>query len=153
MQHLQRALVKLQGWVRHEQLKVCVLFEGRDAAGKGGTIKRIVERTNPRVVRVAALGTPTEKEKSQWYFQRYVEHLPSGGEIVIFDRSWYNRAGVQHAIGFCTDDAHAEFLHSCPLFEDADPFRDRPREVLVLGERRRSRSAGQGSLRTRKRGS
>jgi polyphosphate kinase len=118
MQHLQRELVKLQEWVRREQLKICVLFEGRDAAGKGGTIKRIVERTNPRVVRVAALGTPTEKEKSQWYFQRYVEHLPSGGEIVLFDRSWYNRAGVEHVMGFCTDDEYREFLHSCPLFEE-----------------------------------
>jgi polyphosphate kinase 2 len=117
MQHLQRELVKLQEWVRHEQLKVCVLFEGRDAAGKGGTIKRIVERTNPRVVRVAALGTPTEKEKSQWYFQRYVEHLPSGGEIVLFDRSWYNRAGVEHVMGFCTDDEYQAFLRDCPLFE------------------------------------
>jgi polyphosphate kinase 2 len=118
MQRLQRELVKLQEWVRHEQLKVCVLFEGRDAAGKGGTIKRIVERTNPRVVRVAALGTPTEKEKTQWYFQRYVQHLPSGGEIVLFDRSWYNRAGVEHVMGFCTDDEYREFLHSCPLFEE-----------------------------------
>jgi polyphosphate kinase 2 len=118
MQRLQRELVKLQEWVRHEQLKVAVLFEGRDAAGKGGTIKRIVERTNPRVVRVAALGTPTEKEKSQWYFQRYVQHLPSGGEIVLFDRSWYNRAGVEHVMGFCTDAEYREFLHSCPLFEE-----------------------------------
>jgi polyphosphate kinase 2 len=118
MQRLQRELVKLQEWVRHESLKICVLFEGRDAAGKGGTIKRIVERTNPRVVRVAALGTPTEKEKSQWYFQRYAEHLPSGGEIVLFDRSWYNRAGVEHVMGFCTDDEYREFLHSCPLFEE-----------------------------------
>ena len=118
MQRLQRELVKLQEWVRHEQLKLCVLFEGRDAAGKGGTIKRIVERTNPRVVRVAALGTPTEKEKTQWYFQRYVEHLPSGGEIVLFDRSWYNRAGVEHVMGFCTDDEYREFLRSCPLFEE-----------------------------------
>jgi polyphosphate kinase 2 len=118
MPRLQRELVKLQEWVRHEQLKVCVLFEGRDAAGKGGTIKRIVERTNPRVVRVAALGTPTEKEKSQWYFQRYVQHLPSGGEIVLFDRSWYNRAGVERVMGFCTDDEYEEFLRSVPQFEE-----------------------------------
>jgi polyphosphate kinase len=118
MQRLQRELVKLQEWVRHENLKMCVLFEGRDAAGKGGTIKRIVERTNPRVVRVAALGTPTEKEKTQWYFQRYVAHLPAGGEIVLFDRSWYNRAGVEHVMGFCTEDEYREFLHSCPQFEE-----------------------------------
>jgi polyphosphate kinase 2 len=114
---LQRELVKLQGWVRHEGLKVCVLFEGRDAAGKGGTMKRIVERTNPRVVRVVALGTPTEKERSQWYFQRYVAHLPSAGEIVLFDRSWYNRAGVERVMGFCTDEEHTEFLRSAPEFE------------------------------------
>jgi polyphosphate kinase 2 len=118
MERLQRELVKLQEWVRQEGLKMCVLFEGRDAAGKGGTIKRIAERTNPRVVRVAALGTPTEKEKTQWYFQRYVEHLPSGGEIVLFDRSWYNRAGVEHVMGFCTEDEYREFLHSCPAFEE-----------------------------------
>jgi polyphosphate kinase 2 len=116
--HLQRELVKLQDWVRQEGLKLCVLFEGRDAAGKGGTIKRIVERTNPRVVRVAALGTPTEREQTQWYFQRYVEHLPAGGEIVLFDRSWYNRAGVERVMGFCTDDEYREFLRSCPMFED-----------------------------------
>ena len=114
---LQRELVKLQEWVRHEGLKVCVLFEGRDAAGKGGTIKRIVERTNPRVVRVVALPTPTEKERSQWYFQRYVTQLPSAGEIVLFDRSWYNRAGVERVMGFCTDEEYEEFLRSCPEFE------------------------------------
>jgi polyphosphate kinase 2 len=117
MARLQRELVKLQEWVRQEGLKVCVLFEGRDAAGKGGTIKRIVERTNPRIVRVAALGTPTDKEKTQWYFQRYVAHLPSGGEIVLFDRSWYNRAGVERVMGFCSDDEYKEFLRSCPEFE------------------------------------
>ncbi|HMT62421.1 MAG TPA: polyphosphate kinase 2, partial [Microthrixaceae bacterium] len=114
---LQRELVKLQEWVRQEQLKVCVLFEGRDAAGKGGTIKRVVERTNPRVVRVAALDKPTEKERTQWYFQRYVQNLPSGGEIVLFDRSWYNRAGVEKVMGFCTDEEYQEFLRSCPEFE------------------------------------
>src|SRR5437773_4619620 len=114
---LQRELVKLQEWVRHEGLKLCVLFEGRDAAGKGGTIKRIVERTNPRVVRVAALGTPTEKEKTEWYFQRYVAQLPAGGEIVLFDRSWYNRAGVEHVMGFCSDEEYQEFLGACPAFE------------------------------------
>ena len=114
---LQRELVKLQEWVRHEQLKLCVLFEGRDAAGKGGTIKRIVERTNPRVVRVVALDKPSNRERSQWYFQRYAEHLPAGGEIVLFDRSWYNRAGVEHVMGFCTQDEYEEFLRSCPEFE------------------------------------
>jgi polyphosphate kinase 2 len=117
LSRLQRELVKLQEWVRHEGLKVCVLFEGRDAAGKGGTIKRIVERTNPRVVRVAALDKPTEKERTQWYFQRYVAELPSGGEIVLFDRSWYNRAGVERVMGFCSDAEHEEFLRSCPEFE------------------------------------
>src|SRR3954447_1161586 len=114
---LQRELVKLQEWVRQENLRVCVLFEGRDAAGKGGTIKRIVDRTNPRIVRVAALGTPTEKEKTQWYFQRYVAHLPAGGEIVLFDRSWYNRAGVERVMGFCTEREYEEFMRSCPEFE------------------------------------
>ena len=114
---LQRELVKLQEWVRTKGLKVCVLFEGRDAAGKGGAIKRIVERTNPRVVRVVALGTPTERQKTQWYFQRYIEHLPAGGEIVLFDRSWYNRAGVERVMGFCTDAQYEEFLRSCPDLE------------------------------------
>lgn len=114
---LQRELVKLQEWVRHERLKLCVLFEGRDAAGKGGTIKRIVERTNPRVVRVVALDKPTERERSQWYFQRYAEQLPAGGEIVLFDRSWYNRPGVEHVMGFCNQDEYEEFLRSCPDFE------------------------------------
>jgi polyphosphate kinase 2 len=114
---LQRELVKLQEWVRTEGLQICVLFEGRDAAGKGGAIKRIVERTNPRVVRVVALDAPTEREKRQWYFQRYVAQLPAAGEIVLFDRSWYNRAGVERVMGFCTDDEYDEFLHSCPDFE------------------------------------
>jgi polyphosphate kinase 2 len=118
LEHLQRELVKLQDWVRQEGLKVCIIFEGRDAAGKGGTIKRITERTNPRVVRVAALPTPTEKEKTQWYFQRYVAHLPAGGEIVLFDRSWYNRAGVERVMGFCTEAEYLEFLRSCPAFEE-----------------------------------
>ncbi len=117
LQRLQRELVKLQEWVQRESLKVCVLFEGRDAAGKGSTIKRIAERTNPRVVRIAALGTPTERERSQWYFQRYVAYLPAAGEIVLFDRSWYNRAGVEHVMGFCTDEEYEEFLRSCPEFE------------------------------------
>ena len=115
---LQRELVKLQQWVAHEGLKVCVLFEGRDAAGKGGTIKRIMDRTNPRIVRVVALGTPTERERTQWYFQRYVANLPAAGEVVLFDRSWYNRAGVERVMGFCTDGEYEEFLRSCPEFEN-----------------------------------
>lgn len=114
---LQRELVRLQEWVRREGLKVCILFEGRDAAGKGGSIKRIAERTNPRIVRVVALDKPTERETTQWYFQRYVAHLPAAGEIVLFDRSWYNRAGVERVMGFCTDDEYEEFLRSCPDFE------------------------------------
>lgn len=114
---LQIELVKLQEWIKAKKLKVVVIFEGRDAAGKGGVIKRINERLNPRVCRVVALGTPTEKEKTQWYFQRYVPHLPAGGEMVLFDRSWYNRAGVERVMGFCTDDEYWEFLRSCPNFE------------------------------------
>ncbi len=115
--HLQVELVKLQEWVKFKGLKVVVLFEGRDAAGKGGTIKRITECLNPRICRVVALGVPTEKEKTQWYFQRYVAQLPAAGEIVLFDRSWYNRAGVEHVMGFCTEPEYQEFLHSCPEFE------------------------------------
>ena len=114
---LQIELVKLQEWIKEKRLRVVVLFEGRDAAGKGGTIKRVTESLNPRVCRVVALGTPTEREKTQWYFQRYVAHLPAAGEMVLFDRSWYNRAGVEHVMGFCTDDEYLEFLHSCPEFE------------------------------------
>jgi len=114
---LQLELVKLQDWVKAEGLKVVCLFEGRDAAGKGGVIKRISEPLNPRVCRVVALGTPTEREKTQWYFQRYVPHLPAAGEIVLFDRSWYNRAGVEHVMGFCTEDEYREFLASVPEFE------------------------------------
>ena len=117
LSRLQTELVKLQEWVKHEGLKVVVLFEGRDAAGKGGTIKRITERLNPRVCRVMALGTPTEREKTQWYFQRYVPHLPAAGEIVLFDRSWYNRPGVERVMGFCTEDQVQEFFRSCPEFE------------------------------------
>src|SRR4051794_28823998 len=115
---LQFELIKLQEWVRVEGLKVCIIFEGRDAAGKGGVIKRIAESLNPRVCRIVALGTPTERERGQWYFQRYVAQLPAKGEIVLFDRSWYNRAGVEKVMGFCTDDEYKEFLHSCPVFED-----------------------------------
>jgi polyphosphate kinase 2 len=110
-------LVKLQEWVKQQGLRVVMLFEGRDAAGKGGTIKRITECLNPRVCRVVALGTPTERDKTQWYFQRYVPHLPAAGEMVLFDRSWYNRAGVERVMGFCTDDEYREFLRSCPEFE------------------------------------
>jgi polyphosphate kinase len=114
---LQKELIKLQEWIRHKNLKVVVIFEGRDAAGKGGVIKRITESLNPRVCRVVALPAPTEREKSQWYFQRYVAHLPAGGEMVLFDRSWYNRAGVERVMGFCTDEEYAEFLRSVPEFE------------------------------------
>ena len=114
---LQIELVKLQEWIKHESLKVVVVFEGRDAAGKGGVIKRIVQRLNPRVCRVVALGVPTEREKTQWYFQRYVPHLPAAGEMALFDRSWYNRAGVERVMGFCTEDEYQEFLRSCPEFE------------------------------------
>jgi len=110
-------MVKFQEWIRHEGLKVVALFEGRDAAGKGGTIKRITESLNPRICSVVALPAPTEREKTQWYFQRYVAHLPSAGEMVLFDRSWYNRAGVERVMGFYTEDEYAEFLRSCPEFE------------------------------------
>lgn len=110
-------LVKLQNWIKANKLKVVVIFEGRDAAGKGGAIKRIAEPLNPRICRVVALGIPTEREKSQWYFQRYVQHLPAAGELVLFDRSWYNRAGVEKVMGFCTEDEYWDFLRSCPNFE------------------------------------
>jgi polyphosphate kinase 2 len=114
---LQVELVKLQEWIRANKMKVVVIFEGRDAAGKGGVIKRITESLNPRICRVVALGTPTEREKTQWYFQRYVAQLPAGGEMVLFDRSWYNRAGVERVMGFCTEDEYREFLRSVPEFE------------------------------------
>jgi polyphosphate kinase 2 len=114
---LQIELVKLQEWIKNQELKVIVLFEGRDAAGKGGTIKRITLRLNPRICRVVALGVPTEREKTQWYFQRYVPHLPAAGEMVLFDRSWYNRAGVERVMGFCTEEEYREFLRSTPEFE------------------------------------
>jgi polyphosphate kinase 2 len=117
LKKLQVELVKLQEWVKHAGLKVVVIFEGRDAAGKGGTIKSIIQTLNPRICRVVALGTPTEKEKTQWYFQRYVAHLPAAGEMVLFDRSWYNRAGVENVMGFCSSDEYWEFLRSCPNFE------------------------------------
>jgi polyphosphate kinase len=114
---LQGELVKLQDWVLHNKLKVVVIFEGRDSAGKGGVIKRITQRLNPRICRVAALPAPNERERTQWYFQRYVTHLPAGGEIVLFDRSWYNRAGVEKVMGFCTQAQLEEFFHSVPEFE------------------------------------
>jgi polyphosphate kinase 2 len=117
LKKLQIELVKMQYWIKHTGYRVVVIFEGRDAAGKGGTIKRITELLNPRGCRVVALGTPSDVEKTQWYFQRYVAHLPSAGEVVIFDRSWYNRAGVERVMGFCTDDQYREFMHSCPEFE------------------------------------
>jgi polyphosphate kinase 2 len=117
LRRLQIELVKLQEWVRAEDERLVVVFEGRDAAGKGGTIKRVTERLNPRIARIAALPVPTERERTQWYFQRYVEHLPAAGEIVLFDRSWYNRAGVEHVMGFCTAEEHERFLRQCPLFE------------------------------------
>ncbi len=117
IERLQTEMVKLEEWVKFKGLKVVVLFEGRDAAGKGGVIKRLTMRTNPRIVRIAALGTPTEREKTQWYFQRYVAYLPAAGEMVLFDRSWYNRAGVERVMGFCTDAEYPDFLNMCPQFE------------------------------------
>jgi polyphosphate kinase 2 len=114
---LQGELVKLQDWVVNQKLKIVVIFEGRDAAGKGGVIKRITQRLNPRICRIAALPAPSERERTQWYFQRYVSHLPAGGEIVLFDRSWYNRAGVERVMGFCTDEDVEEFLRTVPEFE------------------------------------
>ncbi len=117
LRKLQIELVKLQEWIKHKELKVVVVFEGRDAAGKGGVIKRITQRLNPRVCRVVALHTPTDREKKQWYFQRYVENLPANGEMVLFDRSWYNRAGVERVMSFCTDEEYKEFLRTCPEFE------------------------------------
>ncbi len=114
---LQAELVKLQEWVKAEGQRLVVVFEGRDAAGKGGTIKRITQHLNPRMAAITALPSPTERERGQWYFQRYVEHLPTVGEIVLFDRSWYNRAGVEKVMGFCTQQEYARFLHQCPIFE------------------------------------
>ena len=114
---LQEELVKLQEWVRAEGARVVVVFEGRDGAGKGSTIKRVTEYLNPRVARITALPAPNERERSQWYFQRYIDHLPAAGEIVLFDRSWYNRAGVERVMGFCTKEEYSRFLHQCPIFE------------------------------------
>jgi polyphosphate kinase 2 len=117
LERLQLELVSMHEWVRHAGVKLLVVFEGRDAAGKGGVIKRITERLSPRVCRVVALPAPTERERTQWYFQRYVDHLPAGGEMVLFDRSWYNRAGVERVMGFCTEEEYADFLRSAPEFE------------------------------------
>jgi polyphosphate kinase len=114
---LQKELVKLQDWVAHQKLKMVVLFEGRDAAGKGGVIKRVTQRLNPRICKVVALPAPTERERTQWYFQRYISHLPGAGEIVLFDRSWYNRAGVERVMGFCTEEECEEFFRTVPEFE------------------------------------
>lgn len=115
--HLQAELVKMQEWVKREGDRVIIVFEGRDAAGKGSTIKRITEYLNPRQTKIVALPTPTERQRTQWYFQRYIEHLPAAGEIVLFDRSWYNRAGVEKVMGYCTPDEYRRFLHQCPIFE------------------------------------
>ena len=114
---LQIELVKMQEWIVERGLRVAVIFEGRDTAGKGGVIKRITEKTSPRIIRTVALGTPTDREKTEWYFQRYVAHLPAGGEMVLFDRSWYNRAGVEKVMGFCTDEQYQEFMRTAPKFE------------------------------------
>jgi polyphosphate kinase 2 len=114
---LQTELVIMQEWVRAKSARIVVIFEGRDAAGKGGTIKRVTQYLSPRVARVVALPAPTERERTQWYFQRYIEHLPAGGEIVLLDRSWYNRAGVERVMGFCTKEEYGRFLHQCPIFE------------------------------------
>ena len=127
LERLQVQLVRLQEWIVHAGLKVVVVFEGRDTAGKGGTIKRIAEKTNPRVLRTVALGIPTERERGQWYFQRYVAHLPAIGEMVLFDRSWYNRALVEHVMGFCTQAEYEEFMRTCPQFE-----RDLLRSGIIL---------------------
>jgi len=115
---LQLELVKLQAWIQHKDLKVVVIFEGRDAAGKGGVIKRITTHLNPRICRIVALPAPTERQKTQWYFQRYVEHLPAAGEMVLLDRSWYNRANVERVMGFCTEEEYREFMRTCPEFEN-----------------------------------
>ena len=117
LEHLQLELARMQSWVRDEGVRIVVVFEGRDAAGKGGTIKRIMEPLNPRYARIAALPAPSEREQTQWYFQRYIAHLPAAGEIVLFDRSWYNRAGVERVLGFCTTAQHQAFLRQCPTFE------------------------------------
>jgi polyphosphate kinase 2 len=144
--------VKLQYWIKQTGERVVLIFEGRDAAGKGGTIKRIVEPLNPRGARVVALGTPSDRERTQWYFQRYVAHLPAAGEIVLFDRSWYNRAGVEHVMGFCTNAEYREFLRACPEFErmlvrDGIVLRKYWFSVSEAEEERRFRSRARDPLR------
>ena len=137
LRELHVKLVELQEWVRHEAKKICILFEGRDGAGKGGAIKAITARVSPRVFRVVALPAPTEREKSQMYIQRYLPHLPSGGEIVIFDRSWYNRAGVERVMGFCTEEDAKRFLSIAPQVEKAMiELRDRTHQILARSQRR-----------------
>ena len=139
---LQRELIKLQDWVVAKKLKLVVIFEGRNSAGKGGAIKRVTQRLNPRVCRAVALPAPTERESTQWYFQRYVPHLPAGGEIVLFDRSWYNRAGVERVMGFCTDEEYEDFFQSVPEFERLlVRVRHRAGQILVLDHRRRAAPA------------
>ena len=139
---LQIELVKMQEWIKHEKLRVVVIFEGRDAAGKGGVIKRITESLNPRLCRVVALGTPSEREKTAWYFQRYVPHLPAAGEMVLFDRSWYNRAGVERVMGFCNDIRISGVSSQLPRIRaHAGAFRYSGDQILVLGERCRARAA------------
>ncbi len=143
-------LVELQEWVKHKGLKVCIVFEGRDGAGKGGTIKAITERVSPRVFRVIALPAPTERQKSQMYAQRYIPHLPAAGEIVIFDRSWYNRAGVERVMGFCTDEQARGFLKVVPAVREADgELRHHPAQVLARGEPGRADAAPRGARRRR----
>ena len=145
---LQLELVKMLDWIRESGHRLVVLFEGRDAAGKGGTIKRIADPLNPRFCRVAALPAPTERERTQWYFQRYVAQLPAAGEIVLFDRSWYNRAGVERVMGFCSDAEYWEFLRSVPEFERMLRALGHPaRQVLVLGQRRGAGAALPGAHR------
>ena len=143
-------LVKLQEWVRHEGQKVCIVFEGRDGAGKGGVIKSMTARVSPRIFRVVALPAPTEREKSQMYIQRYLPHLPAGGEIVIFDRSWYNRAGVERVMGFCTEEQAKRFLDVVPSVEKAIvESRSHTAQVLARGEPRRADEAARGTHRRR----
>ncbi len=150
LKRLHVELVKLQEWVRHEGRKVCILFEGRDGAGKGGTIKAITARVSPRIFRVVALPTPTEREKSQMYIQRYIPHLPAGGEVVIFDRSWYNRAGVERVMGFCSEDQAKRFLDVVPSVEKAIiEFRRYLAQVLARGDPGRADQAARGAHRRR----
>ncbi len=145
---LQAKLCVLQEWVKEKGLRVIVIFEGRDAAGKGGTIKAITERVSPRVFRLVALPAPSDREKSQMYMQRYMPHFPAAGEIVIFDRSWYNRAGVEHVMGFCTDEQYERFLKLCPVFEKhIDRRRHHPHQVLARGRQQGAGAAVQGAHR------